>query len=401
MDQVLLAETASNELNEECECSTTRTPLTLRPACEIVMFPHITLPKRGLYVVWLSPDRTHYYGGRAVYLARRLRSHLRDLKRGCHENIRMQRVFNKHKHFEFEILAEANSDGDLLSMEQVWLDEHFGKEGCVNLSSCSAGGSAGHTEATRLKMSTTRRTRPDLVASARTTLEANRPLRGACVSPQRLAKIRAAAAKRRGVPRPREQVEKTAAANRGRKNTVATIEQMSASAKARALAHPTVHSEATRILISEQQRGRVWVNDGTTNQRLFPEEAAHLLLDGWLPGRKPRPADKPYKNKGQPPTEAHLAAAKIAAEKRRGRKQSPEAIAKTSAANRGRKRSPEAVANMKEAGKLRQGVSRAPEVVTNMRNMAWVNKEGVVRRVSKDDLDALLADGWVRGRKSR
>ena len=254
------------------------------------------------------------------------------------------------------------------------------------------------TPETKVKMAETRASRLDLVAKARASLERNRIHKGERKSPEAVLKIRKAAAARRGVPQSPEAIAKRVAAITGRKNTEETKALMSESAKRRAQEHPTVHGSKTRALISAQQKGRVWVNDGETNRRLPPDEAEALLASGWLPGRKPRPEGAPHGNTGRKHTEE--ARERMGASKR-GQPRSPEAIAKTAAANRGRKNDAEALANMKEAGLLRRGRPRSPEVVAQMRDKVWITDGTRNLRLSSAEASTYLDEGWIRGRASR
>lgn len=244
------------------------------------MLPYPTPPNGGgLYIIRLS--ETHYYGGRAVCFATRWYDHLRHLQAGTHINSRMQRVFNKHGKFSPEVVCVLDRDTQP-DAEQAWLNEHHGKPGCVNLSPHARGGCGGHTEDTRDKMRSTRSSRPDLVQKARESLARNR------VHVDATARNQKTGEKLRGRKQDPEAVAKRAASNRGRKNTPDTLRRMSESAKRRAQAQPTSHGDETRALISSQQRGRVWVNDGKVNQRLFPEDAERLLMQGWCRGRMAR-----------------------------------------------------------------------------------------------------------------
>lgn len=96
------------------------------------MHPNPTPPAGGgLYVIWLSD--THYYGGRTKNFRVRWNQHLKGLHRGDHCNPHMQAVFDQHGRFEPRVL-ESLEEEQAAAAEQAWLDEHFGKPGCVNLS---------------------------------------------------------------------------------------------------------------------------------------------------------------------------------------------------------------------------------------------------------------------------
>lgn len=149
---------------------------------------------------------------------------------------------------------------------------------------------------------------------------------------------------------------------------------MSVSAKARAVEHPQSHDDSTKALISSQQKGRVWITDGSKNQRLFLADAAPLLDSGlWRPGKTLKPGTV-YKNKGHPQTAAQIAANKAGADKRRGRPRSQEAIKKTAEGNRGRKNSPDGLANLRAAGEKRRGRKRDPEVVARIQETKRLKK---------------------------
>jgi group I intron endonuclease len=264
------------------------------------MLTYPTPPKGGgLYVIWLSEcDEPHFYGGRTYSFKRRWRTHLQRLQKGVHKNPRMQATFNKYGVFRPEVLTclhrEAHPEA-----EQAWLDENHGKPGCVNISPHATGGNfvewaperrrrhseihmgITHTEEAKAKMSRTRATRPDLIEAARASLAENR-----CTNPEVLrGNIQKAIESNVGRKQSQATIEKRAAKHRGRKNTPETIEKMRQSALRRCEEKPQAHGESTRALISSQQKGRIWINNGTKNRRLFPEEAEPLLAEGWVRGK--------------------------------------------------------------------------------------------------------------------
>lgn len=262
------------------------------------MLPYDTPPPGGgLYFIRLS-DR-HFYGGRARSFKARWEHHYKALVKGKHSNRYMQNVFNKHGRFEPQILEKHKTKEARIASEQAWLDEHHGTEGFVNLSPNATGGNVvdwtpeqrakhsqalmGHvrSEESKRKQSETIRSRPDLIEKARASLARN-----SCTDPEVLrGNIQKAIEANIGRKQSPEHVEKRAAKHRGRKNTPETLALMSESAKHRAAANPTVHSQATRALISSQQKGRIWINNGVKNRRLFPEEASELLTQGWVRGK--------------------------------------------------------------------------------------------------------------------
>jgi len=142
----------------------------------------------------------------------------------------------------------------------------------------------GHTrsEESRRKQSETIRSNPELLQKARESLTLNRRK----LDPEKMAeRAREMAEANRGRTRSEAHRRAIGAAHRGRRNSPETLARMSEAAKVRATLTPTQHGQATRELISTQQKGRIWVNDGEKNKRLFPEDAQPLLESGWVRGK--------------------------------------------------------------------------------------------------------------------
>ena len=238
-------------------------------------------PEGGIYVIRLSD--THYYGGRTKNFKKRWADHLRDLREGRHDNRRMQRVYDLHGRFDPEVVSALAPD-ECPDAEQAWLDANFRKPGCVNLVASSRGGMTGWkaTPESITKRVATIRSRPDLIEKARTSLARNRVF---ITKESHHRGVLKTAAKLRGRKQPPEQVARRVDAITGRRNTPETLARMSESGKRRAAAMPTSHGEETRALISTQQRGRVWVNDGAGNRRVWPDEADALVAAGWVRGK--------------------------------------------------------------------------------------------------------------------
>ena len=83
-----------------------------------------------------------YYIGSTDNLKNRKRLHLIKLKKQYHPNKFLQNLYNKYGEelFIFTVIESVDGDIDLLKVEQTYLDEHFGKENCVNLSPIAGGG---------------------------------------------------------------------------------------------------------------------------------------------------------------------------------------------------------------------------------------------------------------------
>jgi group I intron endonuclease len=85
----------------------------------------MTLPPphtSGVYQICCIPTGKIYVGS-AVNLRKRQRDHINSLRWGIHENIYLQRAWNKYgeANFDFTILEFVDAS-DLLRMEQVWID---------------------------------------------------------------------------------------------------------------------------------------------------------------------------------------------------------------------------------------------------------------------------------------
>ena len=88
----------------------------------------------GIYKI-TAPDG-HYYIGSAKDLKTRFRRHSWDLKNNRHHNKWMQRIYNKHINevWSMELLEAVKDDTMLELKEDVYIREHYGKPGCINVS---------------------------------------------------------------------------------------------------------------------------------------------------------------------------------------------------------------------------------------------------------------------------
>lgn len=80
----------------------------------------------------LSFPNGYYYIGSSNNIQRRTTKHLQCLRDKKHINPFLQNVYNKYNCCNVEVLKEVKED-ILLETEQKYLDEHYGKEGCLNL----------------------------------------------------------------------------------------------------------------------------------------------------------------------------------------------------------------------------------------------------------------------------
>lgn len=84
---------------------------------------------------------THFYIGSSVNFNRRRNAHLQLLKKCIHPNPILQNLYNKGYEIKFNIL-ETHDDPelDIQKIEQLYLDNHFNNENCINICEKVGGG---------------------------------------------------------------------------------------------------------------------------------------------------------------------------------------------------------------------------------------------------------------------
>ena len=154
--------------------------------------------------------------------------------------------------------------------------------------------------------------------------------------------------------KPREAVERTAAAHRGKKRSLETRAKLAAARRSwtTSEAHLAKFFAGSRKPKSATHRARI--GDAQRGQKrgpLSPETRAKLSASSAWRGKRMNYS---------PTHRANLSAAVAAANRRRaGTPRSPAAIAKTAAANRGRKPSPETCEKIRQAALKRYSASRS------------------------------------------
>jgi len=89
----------------------------------------------GIYEIRNIKNGKSYYGSSNDIFGRRWPTHKNNLKKGTHDNSYLQRSYNKWGEDAFEIFVlEECSREELKDKEQVYLDKHFGRRECYNLS---------------------------------------------------------------------------------------------------------------------------------------------------------------------------------------------------------------------------------------------------------------------------
>jgi group I intron endonuclease len=89
---------------------------------------------QGIYKI-INITNNKFYVGSAVDLKRRKSRHFSELRNNKHNNAKLQNAWNKYgeSSFIFVVVEELEKTADLLTVENVWLKEHVGKEYCYNL----------------------------------------------------------------------------------------------------------------------------------------------------------------------------------------------------------------------------------------------------------------------------
>lgn len=236
------------------------------------------------------------------------------------------------------------------------------------------------SEESRAKQSATLRASPDLREKARAALAINSKL----ITPEAILKRnRATGLKLMGRRLSPETIKKIVAIHRGRRNTEETKRLMSESAKARSIAMPTKHDEETRALISSQQKGRVWINNGTENRKVYPSETSKLIEQGWVLGRSGRAVvEAPVK---RPKEEI---AAEISVHQR-GRIWINNGV-------KNRKVFEPEIPELLIEGWVLGSIQRRPNHFKGI----WVCREGETQMIQKEELQSFLDTGWLRGRST-
>lgn len=104
----------------------------------------------GVYRIQIGAD--NFYFGSSVNLDARRNAHLSDLKAGRHHNKWMQRAWNKHQDFQFEVV-EVCVPETVLESEQKYLDQWAKTPGNMNMATLAQGGCGPLTEEHRQKIS--------------------------------------------------------------------------------------------------------------------------------------------------------------------------------------------------------------------------------------------------------
>jgi group I intron endonuclease len=89
----------------------------------------------GVYQIFIED---YCYWGSSGNCEKRCSDHLNSLKRGKHDNTKMQNVFNKYKSFDFQIIVACDDRDVAYAYEQDYIDAHFGLDKCLNLNAAAS-----------------------------------------------------------------------------------------------------------------------------------------------------------------------------------------------------------------------------------------------------------------------
>lgn len=258
--------------------------------------------KTGVYRILNTANGKQYIGSTAMSFAKRWREHIRDLRRGTHHSVLLQRAWVKYgeSSFVFSILLVTSRD-EAMKHEQVFIDSSKSSDPNHGYNICRIAGSCLgciRSDATKAKMSAARI--------------------GKAKSPEHRAAL---SASRLGKKHSPESIAKMAEAKLGKIATPEARSNMSLAGRGR--------------VFSPEHRAKI----SAANLRRTPEENAAN-------------AAKHIGRRNTPEVRAKMSIAQ------RGKAISPEARERMSS-NRGKKRSPEAMAKQL-ATKLRNKLARLP-----------------------------------------
>lgn len=181
----------------------------------------------GIYLILCTANEAFYVGS-SQNLRKRFCAHRYRLRRGTHDNTRMQNAWNKYGEaaFTFALLRESPTE-DLLTAEQDYLDGCLSLPGCMNIARAATAPMAGraHTPETRAKMSAAHKGK---VPTIETRVRLSSWQRGRVHTPEARAKMSASQKGRRATS---ESIESNRRGQTGRVHTPETRAKMSESQK--------------------------------------------------------------------------------------------------------------------------------------------------------------------------
>jgi group I intron endonuclease len=139
----------------------------------------------------------HFYVGSSVKIRTRFQTHRRQLRKGTHHCVALQRAWSKYGEdcFKFTVIASPETIEAMVSLKDQWLIEHQGKPHCYNTGTRAGAAFQGkkHTEKSKAKMaeaSKGNRFRLGQTNSLEHRQRQSQSMRGIKKSPKHVEKIR-------------------------------------------------------------------------------------------------------------------------------------------------------------------------------------------------------------------
>ena len=209
----------------------------------------------GIYKIWIN-DSSYIYIGQSKDLGKRNRSHIWDLKRGLHNNPKLQNAYNKYGAYHFEVVELCSEER--LNEREVYYIKKQNSLSPRGYNLKEGGDSGRHTEETKAKISAANKGKKRSEEAKANMSAANK---GKKHSEESKAKMSAAKKGRKRSEEAKANISaalkgnKNALGNKGflgRKHTEETKANMSAAKKGR---KGKKHSEETKAKISAALKG--------------------------------------------------------------------------------------------------------------------------------------------------
>ena len=253
----------------------------------------------GIYVIENIVNHK-FYIGQSININQRFHGHLSCLRRNCHNNLYLQRSWNKYKeeNFKFYIIEECNQN-DLNKKETKWCEyykEVFGKENVYNLGHTGEVGTMSKEQ--RLKISNAKKefykNHPEALEQMSIARSGNKnamhgvcgkrhPMYGKHHTEEVRQKLRML---RLGTKQSEETKRLKSLKESGKNNpmygkhhTEEARQKISLHHKGKAL------NPEQRKKLSEVLSGSIWINNGNESKMIKPVFWEEFSKNGWKKGR--------------------------------------------------------------------------------------------------------------------
>jgi group I intron endonuclease len=261
----------------------------------------------GIYVIKNTTDGKVYVGS-SININQRKYLHFQSLKNGAHHSVRLQRAWDKHgsSTFSFLVLEIVGDRTQLILSEQKWIDRlnAYGPDGYNMVPNAGSNLGFAHSEQTKQKIAAKATGRP-VSDETRAKMSASSPriskplteeqkkkisdkLKGRLLSAETKLKIGEAS---RGRVKSPEELAKLSSSMKGkntRKHTKDHCAKISESLKGNSYALGYKHSDETRAKVSMAGRGRIFsternaaISEKLKGRKKTPEHIAKLIASRW------------------------------------------------------------------------------------------------------------------------